>query len=425
MRDEAQYLIRIERVPPAPAPTGSLFHVWAGHSRRAAPGRKGRLSTQCLLSPPALATAAPSSWQAGRTGRRAEPTPPVAWLVWAAWLGIIPLPCLSPRHCSPPPPLPACPSQCQPAFPPPLTDGRVWQRDCSGKTHLQGSSLRLLCCGGRPSTAIRRTRTAAGRVVVVEGRPGRVIGAHIRLAPSPPQQRRAACASVGASDAGHARHAGHAVGRSVGGSLLPILVASACSLLLRRCGCRCRSRRCCHGCRRHWEVAVPCRGDPHGPVLAGAPAPSPAAGVLGGGDCGPRQAGIITTINGPRHHGQPGSLGCPTPRVTSRLPVPRTGGGHPLCALLSPSRPLVPSLYPPASPTNPPPPVTMVSNPVQTGLRICCIGAGYVGGPTMAMMALKCPEVTVTVRAEGEGGLATSAGLSAWPSDFCAARRRE
>lgn len=42
----------------------------------------------------------------------------------------------------------------------------------------------------------------------------------------------------------------------------------------------------------------------------------------------------------------------------------------------------------------------MVSNPVQTGLRICCIGAGYVGGPTMAMMALKCPEVTVTVCAE-------------------------
>ena len=30
-------------------------------------------------------------------------------------------------------------------------------------------------------------------------------------------------------------------------------------------------------------------------------------------------------------------------------------------------------------------------------LRIACIGAGYVGGPTMAMIAAKCPEHTVTV----------------------------
>ena len=29
--------------------------------------------------------------------------------------------------------------------------------------------------------------------------------------------------------------------------------------------------------------------------------------------------------------------------------------------------------------------------------RICCIGAGYVGGPTMAVIALKCPEIIVTV----------------------------
>jgi len=28
---------------------------------------------------------------------------------------------------------------------------------------------------------------------------------------------------------------------------------------------------------------------------------------------------------------------------------------------------------------------------------ICCIGAGYVGGPTMAMIALKCPHIKVTV----------------------------
>jgi len=30
-------------------------------------------------------------------------------------------------------------------------------------------------------------------------------------------------------------------------------------------------------------------------------------------------------------------------------------------------------------------------------LRICCIGAGYVGGPTMAMIAKQCPDIHVTV----------------------------
>jgi UDPglucose 6-dehydrogenase len=33
----------------------------------------------------------------------------------------------------------------------------------------------------------------------------------------------------------------------------------------------------------------------------------------------------------------------------------------------------------------------------QTITDICCIGAGYVGGPTMAMIAHKCPEIKVTV----------------------------
>mmetsp|Transcript_27607 Transcript_27607/g.108199 ORF Transcript_27607/g.108199 Transcript_27607/m.108199 type:complete len:127 (+) Transcript_27607:171-551(+) len=31
-------------------------------------------------------------------------------------------------------------------------------------------------------------------------------------------------------------------------------------------------------------------------------------------------------------------------------------------------------------------------------IKICCIGAGYVGGPTMAKIAEKCPEIPVTVR---------------------------
>ena len=29
--------------------------------------------------------------------------------------------------------------------------------------------------------------------------------------------------------------------------------------------------------------------------------------------------------------------------------------------------------------------------------RICCIGAGYVGGPTMAVMSLKCPDICINV----------------------------
>ena len=29
--------------------------------------------------------------------------------------------------------------------------------------------------------------------------------------------------------------------------------------------------------------------------------------------------------------------------------------------------------------------------------NICCIGAGYVGGPTMAMIAKQCPDIDVNV----------------------------
>ena len=29
--------------------------------------------------------------------------------------------------------------------------------------------------------------------------------------------------------------------------------------------------------------------------------------------------------------------------------------------------------------------------------NICCIGAGYVGGPTMSVIALKCPKIRVDV----------------------------
>src|ERR1044071_1536456 len=30
-------------------------------------------------------------------------------------------------------------------------------------------------------------------------------------------------------------------------------------------------------------------------------------------------------------------------------------------------------------------------------MKICCIGSGYVGGPTMAVIADRCPDVTVNV----------------------------
>ena len=29
--------------------------------------------------------------------------------------------------------------------------------------------------------------------------------------------------------------------------------------------------------------------------------------------------------------------------------------------------------------------------------KVCCIGAGYVGGPTCSVIAYKCPEIQVTV----------------------------
>ena len=44
-------------------------------------------------------------------------------------------------------------------------------------------------------------------------------------------------------------------------------------------------------------------------------------------------------------------------------------------------------------------------------MKIACIGAGYVGGPTMAMMALKCPEIEVVVVDINE------ARINAWQTD--------
>lgn len=44
-------------------------------------------------------------------------------------------------------------------------------------------------------------------------------------------------------------------------------------------------------------------------------------------------------------------------------------------------------------------------------MKICCIGAGYVGGPTMAMIALKAPDISVTVVDMN------TARIAAWNSD--------
>jgi UDPglucose 6-dehydrogenase len=44
-------------------------------------------------------------------------------------------------------------------------------------------------------------------------------------------------------------------------------------------------------------------------------------------------------------------------------------------------------------------------------MKICCLGAGYVGGPTMAMIAGKCPDIQVTVCDLNESRIA------AWNSD--------
>ena len=44
--------------------------------------------------------------------------------------------------------------------------------------------------------------------------------------------------------------------------------------------------------------------------------------------------------------------------------------------------------------------------------NICCIGAGYVGGPTMAVIASKCPNVNVNVVDVNEDR------INLWNGDF-------
>lgn len=51
------------------------------------------------------------------------------------------------------------------------------------------------------------------------------------------------------------------------------------------------------------------------------------------------------------------------------------------------------------------------SQNTKTHMRICCIGAGYVGGPTMAMIAKQCPDISVHVVDLNQ------ARIDAWNSD--------
>jgi len=41
--------------------------------------------------------------------------------------------------------------------------------------------------------------------------------------------------------------------------------------------------------------------------------------------------------------------------------------------------------------------VVVFAEPATKVTNICCIGAGYVGGPTCAMIAYKCPDIVVNV----------------------------
>ena len=50
-------------------------------------------------------------------------------------------------------------------------------------------------------------------------------------------------------------------------------------------------------------------------------------------------------------------------------------------------------------------------------MKICCIGAGYVGGPTMAMIALKAPHIEVRVVDMN------AARIAAWKSEEAAKAR--
>ncbi|CAN0391760.1 unnamed protein product, partial [Hapterophycus canaliculatus] len=48
---------------------------------------------------------------------------------------------------------------------------------------------------------------------------------------------------------------------------------------------------------------------------------------------------------------------------------------------------------------------------------ICCMGAGYVGGPTMAVIAQRCPHIRVCVVDISQEQARMGAGIDAWNTD--------
>jgi UDP-glucose 6-dehydrogenase len=56
--------------------------------------------------------------------------------------------------------------------------------------------------------------------------------------------------------------------------------------------------------------------------------------------------------------------------------------------------------------------MSSIQEKVENGqTKICCVGAGYVGGPTCAVIANKCPDIKVTVVDKSEER------IQAWNSD--------
>lgn len=315
MRDEAQYYI--EGAAAAAAPTGSDSHV--GHGPRLG---VGRLATRCLLSRRRLACAPTGG---GATLRRLrlppEPSSPPAHstsgaLVWAAPLGIMPPPRL------PPPPL--LDTRCQLAAPPPpvlagLVTGGL------GENALPAGCYQRLC-----------SRTRRSKPVHAHGhRPGwggvaRVIGAHSRRVTrwrrrSPARRSRSALALPAPSlpvcspcAPRQARRTGtRSFGRSVAASAnlgcLGVLATASCSrdavaVVAAATAVATVGRPC------------PAAGDAHRLSGRALRPRQPQRGRWGAGAGRPWQAGVITTI-GQRRYGPPGSLGCPTPSVTSRRPL--------------------------------------------------------------------------------------------------------
>ena len=70
----------------------------------------------------------------------------------------------------------------------------------------------------------------------------------------------------------------------------------------------------------------------------------------------------------------------------------RVGSNPTLC-----TSPFVNHLPFSSAPSTSPPPRETMSSASDFSLRIACLGAGYVGGPTMAIIAHFCPDISVTV----------------------------